>query len=118
MLLLGALVGTAETRTLTLHEALALALQQNPDMVIASWCGKKFKAPAVAARAGWSEIPAVRAGALHEIKSPIILQPGPAALTDGVRRMHEIIAAWAHGGEAGLPPEPRRQAVSSRKASR
>jgi iron complex transport system substrate-binding protein len=93
-------------------------VRRAPDIIFGSWCGKKFKAPAVAARAGWSEIPAVRAGALHEIKSPIILQPGPAALTDGVRRMHEIIAAWAHGGEAGLPPEPRRQAVSSRKASR
>jgi len=93
-------------------------VRRAPDIIFGSWCGKKFKAAAVAARAGWSEIPAVRAAALHEIKSPIILQPGPAALTDGVRCMHEIIAAWAHAGAGVRLPEPRRYAVSSRKASR
>jgi iron complex transport system substrate-binding protein len=70
-------------------------VRRAPDIIFGSWCGKKFQPSAVAARSGWSEIPAVRAGALHEIKSPIILQPGPAALTDGVRRMHQVIAAWA-----------------------
>ena len=49
----------------------------------------------VAARPGWLDVPAVRDGALHEIKSADILQPGPAALTDGVRRMHAIFAAWS-----------------------
>jgi iron complex transport system substrate-binding protein len=92
-------------------------VRRAPDIIFGSWCGKKFNAPAVAARSGWSDIPAVRAGALHEVKSPIILQPGPAALTDGVRRMHEIIAAWARAGDDAAP-EPRRYAVSSRKASR
>ncbi len=71
-------------------------LGRAPDVMIASWCGKKFRPERVAARAGWSELPAVRDGELHEVKSAEILQPGPAALTDGVRRLHDIIARWAH----------------------
>lgn len=67
-----------------------------PDIIIGSWCGKKFRRELVAARAGWSGIPAVRDGELHEIKSPLILQPGPAALGDGLRAMHAIVVAWAH----------------------
>ena len=67
-----------------------------PDIVLGSWCGKKFRPERLAARPGWQDVPAVRAGELHEIKSSIILQPGPAALTDGVRAMHRIIAAWAN----------------------
>ena len=66
-----------------------------PELIFGSWCGKKFNARAVAARAGWSEVPAVRDGELHEVKSSIILQPGPAALTDGVRELQRVIAAWA-----------------------
>ncbi len=66
-----------------------------PDIVFGSWCGKKFRPELVAARPGWQDVPAVRDGELHEIKSSIILQPGPAALTDGVRAMHRVIAAWA-----------------------
>jgi len=66
-----------------------------PDIVIGSWCGKKFQAGSVAARAGWQNVPAVRDGELHEIKSPLILQPGPAALTDGVRAIAAIIHGWA-----------------------
>jgi iron complex transport system substrate-binding protein len=62
--------------------------------MLASWCGKKFRPERVTARPGWQEIPAVRQSQLHEIKSADILQPGPAALTDGVRRMHEIFGAW------------------------
>ena len=57
-----------------------------PDIIFGSWCGKKFRPDKVAARAGWEAMPAVRDGELHEIKSPIILQPGPAALIDGARR--------------------------------
>ena len=70
-----------------------------PDIVIGSWCGKKFRAEQVAARPGWAEVPAVRDGELHEVKSPLILQPGPAALTDGLDQLHRIIAGWAlrHG---------------------
>ena len=70
-----------------------------PDIIIGSWCGKKFRAEHVAARPGWQAVPAVRDGELHEIKSPLILQPGPAALTDGLDRLQAIITGWAqrHG---------------------
>ncbi len=66
-----------------------------PDIIIGSWCGKKFRPERVAARPGWADIPAVRDGQLHEIKSPLILQPGPAALTDGLKALQAIIAAWS-----------------------
>ena len=68
---------------------------QAPDIVIGSWCGKKFRPEHVRARPGWAEVPAVRDGELHEIKSPLILQPGPAALTDGLDALHAIIARWS-----------------------
>lgn len=66
-----------------------------PDIILGSWCGKKFRPRTVEARPGWGEVPAVRDGELHEIKSSLILQPGPAALTDGVSAIHSIIADWA-----------------------
>ena len=66
-----------------------------PDLIIGSWCGKKFRPEHVAARAGWADVPAVRDGELHEVKSPLILQPGPAALTDGLDRLHSLISTWA-----------------------
>ena len=65
-----------------------------PDIILGSWCGKKFRPEKVAARPGWAAIPAVRDGELHEIKSPVILQPGPAALTDGVAEIARIIRQW------------------------
>jgi iron complex transport system substrate-binding protein len=65
-----------------------------PDIVIGSWCGKKFRAEKVATRAGWQDVPAVKTGQLFEIKSPDILQPGPAALTDGVEQMYRIVTTW------------------------
>jgi iron complex transport system substrate-binding protein len=65
-----------------------------PDIILGSWCGKKFRPKQVAGRPGWAEVPAVRDGELHEIKSPLILQPGPAALTDGVNAIHQVIANW------------------------
>src|SRR5690606_30217851 len=70
-----------------------------PDIIMGSWCGKKFRPEKVAARPGWDAIPAVRDGELHEVKSPIILQPGPAALTDGVREIARVVGDWAarHG---------------------
>ena len=72
---------------------------RSPDIIIGSWCGKKFRPEKVAARAGWQDVPAVRDGQLFEIKSVDILQPGPAALTDGVAQLHRIMAQWAerHG---------------------
>lgn len=66
-----------------------------PDIIIGSWCGKKFRPEHVAARDGWQDVPAVRNGELHEVKSPIILQPGPAAVFDGLDTLHAIIARWA-----------------------
>jgi len=66
-----------------------------PDIVLGSWCGKKFRPERVAARAGWQAIPAVREGYLREIKSSLILQPGPAALTDGVQAIQSVIEEWA-----------------------
>lgn len=70
-------------------------VRRAPDLILGSWCGKKFRPELVAARAGWSAIPAVRDRELHEIKSPIILQPGPAALSDGLEAIHSRIAMWS-----------------------
>lgn len=70
-------------------------VRRAPDIILGSWCGKKFRPEKVAARPGWDAIPAVRDGELHEVKSPIILQPGPAALTDGVRELARIVRDWA-----------------------
>ncbi|GAB1596522.1 cobalamin-binding protein [Lysobacter claricitrinus] len=70
-------------------------IEAAPDIIIGSWCGKKFRPERVVARPGWAGVPAVRDGELHEIKSPLILQPGPAALTDGVREIQRIVQAWA-----------------------
>ena len=66
-------------------------VEKQPEIILGSWCGKKFRPERVAGRPGWQEIPAVRDGELHEIRSADILQPGPAALTDGVRGIHEIL---------------------------
>jgi iron complex transport system substrate-binding protein len=65
-----------------------------PDIIVGSWCGKKFVPAKVAARPGFDAVPAVATGWLREIKSTIILQPGPAALTDGLDAMRAIIAEW------------------------
>jgi iron complex transport system substrate-binding protein len=70
-------------------------IRRAPDIIIGSWCGKKFRADKVAVRAGWQSIPAVRDGELHEVKSPLILQPGPAALFDGLDALHDIVTRWA-----------------------
>ncbi len=75
-------------------------VQRQPDIVIGSWCGKKFRPDKVAARPGWDSIPAVRNGEVHEIKSAIILQPGPAALTDGLRALRKIVGNWCRRNEA------------------
>ena len=74
-------------------------VRRNPDIMIGSWCGKKFRPEKVAARAGWGDVNAVKNGQLFEIKSADILQPGPAALTDGVAQLHRIVMDWGrqHG---------------------
>src|SRR5690348_14528761 len=77
-------------------------VRRAPDVILASWCGKKFRPGKLAARPGWDKIPAVREGQLFEIKSPIILQPGPAALSDGLDALHAVIAEWARGPETPL----------------
>jgi iron complex transport system substrate-binding protein len=66
-----------------------------PDVIFGSWCGKKFRPERVAARPGWIDVPAVANGRLHEIKSCDILQPGPAALTDGLEQLHAHCRRWA-----------------------
>jgi iron complex transport system substrate-binding protein len=66
-----------------------------PDIIVGSWCGKKFVPARLAARPGFAELPAVREGWLREIKSSLILQPGPAALTDGLVALATIMADWA-----------------------
>lgn len=70
-------------------------IERDPDIIFGSWCGKKFRPEKVAERTGWSRVSAVRAQQVFEIKSPIILQPGPAALTDGVDAMAAHIQAWS-----------------------
>jgi len=76
-------------------------VRRAPDIIVGSWCGKKFRPEKVAARPGWDAIPAVRDGELHEVKSPLILQPGPAAVTDGVRALAGIVQAWSRRQQAG-----------------
>jgi iron complex transport system substrate-binding protein len=70
-------------------------VRRNPDIIIGSWCGKKFRPEKVAARPGWENVNAVKNQQLFEIKSADILQPGPAALTDGVAQLHRIVMDWS-----------------------
>jgi len=96
----------------------AEVVRRAPDVILGSWCGKKFRPERVRARPGWDAIPAVRDGELHEIKSAEILQPGPAALTDGVARIHAILAAWAKKRcQEPFPASRRARLGSSGKGS-
>jgi iron complex transport system substrate-binding protein len=87
-------------------------VRRAPDIIVGSWCGKRFRPERVAARAGWAAIPAVANGALHEVKSAHILQPGPTALTDGLAALRAIVDGWARhepapvygGGQGGGNP--------------
>jgi hypothetical protein len=81
----------AKDRILSAGDVIAAA----PDIIIGSWCGKKFVPAKVSARPGFAAVPAVATGHLHEIKSALILQPGPAALTDGLDQLMRIVADWA-----------------------
>ena len=83
---------SAKDRFVSADEVIAAA----PDIILGSWCGKRFRAERVTSRPGFNLIPAVTDGALHEIKSPLILQPGPAALTDGLDAVAKIITDWAN----------------------
>jgi iron complex transport system substrate-binding protein len=82
----------AKDRIVSASDVIAAA----PDIIVGSWCGKKFVPSKVAARPGFVAIPAVRDGALFEIKSALILQPGPAALTDGLDQLVRIVSDWAN----------------------
>jgi iron complex transport system substrate-binding protein len=75
-------------------------VQRQPDVIIASWCGKSVRTNTIASRPGWDAIPAVRNGHIYEIKSAYILQPGPAALTDGLDALAGIIEEWARSARA------------------
>jgi iron complex transport system substrate-binding protein len=73
----------------------ALVIERNPDVIIASWCGKAMKKRTIVERPGWDRVNAVRDDRIHEIKSTYILQPGPASLTEGVRQLHDILKRCA-----------------------
>jgi iron complex transport system substrate-binding protein len=83
--------GAAKDRVVATEEVVA----REPDLIIGSWCGKKFRPERVATRAGFDRIPAVQHQDLYEIKSSLMLQPGPAALTDGLSELQRIIESWA-----------------------
>ncbi|MCG8669444.1 MAG: cobalamin-binding protein [Pseudomonadales bacterium] len=69
-------------------------IERQPDIIIGSWCGRKFRPEQVKERADWLSIPAVKENHIYEVKSADILQPGPAALTDGLTQLHDIIKLW------------------------
>ena len=73
-------------------------IERAPDIIIGSWCGKKFRPERVAERPGWQDIPAVRDGQVFEVKSAVILQPGPAALSTGGQEIRDIIRRWPGAG--------------------
>ena len=75
------------------------AARRAPDIVIGSWCGKRFRPERVAGRAGWEDVSAVRDGELHEVKSALILSPGPVAIREGLPALAAIIARWAAQSE-------------------
>jgi iron complex transport system substrate-binding protein len=77
----------ARNRIVTSDRVIAAA----PDVIVGSWCGKPVRKERIVSRPGWATIPAVRNGHVHEVKSTYILQPGPAALTEGVRQIHAIL---------------------------
>jgi iron complex transport system substrate-binding protein len=83
--------GLAKDRIVTGDQVIA----RSPDVIIGSWCGKPVRKERITARPGWHEVPAVKNGHIYEVKSTYILQPGPAALTEGVARLERIVATWA-----------------------
>jgi iron complex transport system substrate-binding protein len=81
----------AKQRIVSSEQVIAAA----PDVIIGSWCGKPVRPEKIAARTGWNQVPAIVQGQIHEIKSAFILQPGPAALTEGVAQLQRIVQGWA-----------------------
>jgi iron complex transport system substrate-binding protein len=82
----------AKDRIVSSEQVIARA----PDVIIGSWCGKPVRKERIIARPGWQDVPAVKNGQIYEVKSTYILQPGPAALTEGVSRLRDIIERAAH----------------------
>lgn len=80
------------------------AARRAPDIIIGSWCGKRFRPERVAARPGWADVPAVSNGRIHEIKSAVILSPGPVAIREGLPALAQYIAEWA---TAAAPPDAK-----------
>ena len=74
--------------------AMEEVVERQPDLIIGSWCGKKFRPERLTVRPGFGQIPAVQQQHMYEIKSSLILQPGPAALTDGLAELQKIIGRW------------------------
>lgn len=99
--------GKAQDRVVT-PEAV---VERNPEVILASWCGKKVRPETIRSRPGWETTAAVRNGHIYEIPSVAILQPGPAALTDGVRQLHAVLARVA-GIETAAPPRPAKSIAS------
>lgn len=89
----GHLAGAALAKDRILADAMEV-VRRDPDIIIASWCGKPFRPEALTSRPGWDSVSAVQNAEIHEVDSSIILQPGPAALTDGVSAIGKIILAW------------------------
>ena len=77
-------------------------VRRDPEVIFASWCGKKVKTDKIRSRPGWDRVSAVRDDRIYEIKSTYILQPGPASLTAGVRQLHEVL-------RKGTPEPPRQE---------
>jgi iron complex transport system substrate-binding protein len=73
-------------------------IRRSPDLILASWCGRKARPEVIRKRPGWDAIPAVRGGHVHEIKSTYILQPGPASLTEGLSQLHAHVRQCALAG--------------------
>jgi iron complex transport system substrate-binding protein len=90
---------SAKERIVTPEQVVEL----RPDIIIGSWCGKRSVPAKVRAREGFADIPAVETDELHEIKSTIILQPGPAVLTDGLDALQAIIEQWSRRAEEERP---------------
>jgi iron complex transport system substrate-binding protein len=79
--------------------------RRNPEIIFASWCGKRMRKPTITDRPGWDQVAAVRNDHIYEIKSTYILQPGPACLTDGVRQLHEILRTVVTNNSASDVPQ-------------
>jgi iron complex transport system substrate-binding protein len=91
----------AKDRIVSSEQVIAAA----PDVIIASWCGKPVRTSRIASRPGWDDIPAVRDERIYEVKSAYILQPGPAALTEGIERIHHILSGVVNSGIRTRPSE-------------